>query len=112
MASKIKWKIQERSTGRYRSFRKRQWPQAEYKDGSPAVAIYCEDGYDIKNVRSGKHGPLTVRIADYSKPSNKATGAGFTWMMLVRTFPTLDEAKAAAQSFIDRNHEWQPKTAS
>ena len=106
---KLRWKVQEPSTGRYRSFNRRVWPNADYADGRPAASIDCEDEYHPASVREGKHAPLTVRIADYSRPSNITTGAGFTWVKIIRQFTTLQEAKQGAERLLQNHPELMPK---
>lgn len=63
---KVIWKVAEAPTGMYRSFERRGWPVAHYADGSVAACISCEDDYCPRDVREGKHAPLTVRVADHS----------------------------------------------
>ena len=98
MSAKLKliWKVDEKPTGMYSSFERRGWPSAEYKNGNFAVDIRCEDEYIPCNVRDGKHGPLTLRIADYSRPSNVESGCGWTQVRSTKQFATLKEAKDAA----------------
>lgn len=104
--AKITWRVSEAPTGRYRSFHKRAWPMAYYNDcDKVAASIYCEESYHPSLVRCGIHGPLTVRIADYS-----GANGSFVWKTLpLAKYNTLVEAKAAAASFIDRHKEIQPK---
>ena len=98
MSAKLKliWKVDEKPTGKFRSFERRGWPSADYENGNFAVEILCGSEYVPADVREGKHGPLTLRIADYSRPSNVATGAGWTAVKSKNQFATLKEAKAAA----------------
>ena len=98
MSAKLKliWKVDEKSTGKFRSFERRAWPSAEYANGNYAVAILCDNEYVPADVRDGKHGPLTLRIADYSRPSNVQSGCGWTPVKSAKQFATLKEAKAAA----------------
>jgi len=98
MSTKLKliWKVDEKSTGPYFSFEKRGWPSAEYQNGNFAVDVICADEYIPGNVREGKHGLLTLRIADYSRLSNVETGSGWTAVKSKNQFATLKEAKAGA----------------
>jgi hypothetical protein len=84
---KIKWKVDSVPTGMYRSFARRSWPTADYPSGQIAALITCSDEYEPRNVRAGNHGPLIVRVADYSVQPWK-------WRKMVSTFRTLPEAKA------------------
>lgn len=67
---KLKWKISEAPTGRYRSFEHRPWPMALYPDGQLAAQIVCEDSwhrsYKPRVAKSGEHPPLTLHVFDYS----------------------------------------------
>jgi hypothetical protein len=99
---KLKWRVGTIPTGRYRSFEKRAWPSADYADGRIAAHITCEHSYRPSMVRDGIHSPLTVRVADYSLPSNTTDNRGFTWVTLKGRFATLAEAKQAASTLLAR----------
>jgi hypothetical protein len=93
LTRKIIWRVSLAPTGRYRSFERRGWPTARYeKPDLIAAAISCEDEYYPRDVRGGKHAPLTVRIADYGTPNGNCL---WSWRKLKGTFATLDEAKSA-----------------
>lgn len=100
--SKVVWRVQEAPTGMYRSFQKRGWPQADYgKDGPIAATIYCKDEYRPRNVKTGEHGELTVRIADHStKP--------WTWKVARRKCKTLAEAKELVARVLEQNPGLSP----
>jgi hypothetical protein len=105
MMVKIKWQVAEAPTGRYRSFYKRGWPTARYKDTDrPALYIECEDSYVPANVKTGNHKELVVLVADYSVEQGT-----FQWRRLKARFKTLDEAKAAGERFLNAHPEMQPK---
>jgi hypothetical protein len=99
---KLKWRVQEVPTGRYRSFQRRGWPNATYPDGKLAASISCEDDYQPHNVKVGKHAPLKVRVCDYSVTP-------WCWRTLKGAFLTLGQAKAAAEDVLERFTEVQPK---
>lgn len=101
MTIKLKWEVAEAPTGMYRSFHKRNWPSA-YINGKPAAHIRCEDEYIPRNVKTGNHAPLTVWIADHRASSNP-NGGTFKWRQLITTHATLQEAKAAAEHFLNAN---------
>jgi hypothetical protein len=92
---KLKWRVGTIPTGRYSSFEKRAWPSADYADGRIAAYITCEHSYRPSRVRDGTHSPLTVRVADYSRPSNTTANCGFTWVKVPFQCATLVEAKQA-----------------
>ncbi len=96
---KLKWKVGEAPTGRYRSFEKRGWPCADFADGRCAAMIQCDDSYVPAAAREGNHAPLSVYIADYS------AGKSFKWRKLKLTAATLDEAKAIAANFWSKRPE-------
>jgi hypothetical protein len=103
---KLKWKVAEAPTGRYRSFEKRGWPSAYYVDNgnNAAVAIYCEDEYRPENVKIGKHAVLEVRIADWSVEH------AFKWRTLKQRFATLQEAKETVTKFLEANPKYWPES--
>lgn len=99
---KLTWQIQAAPTGRYRSFEHRGWPTAYYKDQT-IIHLACEDEYVPRNVRSGKHAEIIIRVADRSNPS-EAKGT-FTWRRLKQRAKTLTEAKDIAQKFFNEHPE-------
>src|SRR5271169_6817934 len=100
---KLKWKVASEPTGRYRSFEHRGWPGAEFETGRPAVALYCDDAYYPRNVKTGNHAPIKVCIADYT-----GEGRYFKWRTLVSKPATLDAAKDLAQRFWNAHPEMLP----
>lgn len=104
---KLKWRVSPSPTGRYRSFENRAWPMA-YVNGTAgdAVAyITCVDEYRPADVKAGKHAELTVHIAD--RLADRLQGSqGWQWRKLKKKFPTLDEAKQAAQDFFDKHPQY------
>lgn len=102
---KIKWKVSEPPSGKYRSFEPRGWPSAYFidKEQNPAGYILCEDEYIPKNVKTGNHRTLALYVADYSK-SNAETGR-FVWRKAKKYFTTLQEAKEA----LDRIYKKYPE---
>jgi hypothetical protein len=99
---KLKWKVGDIPVGRYSSFEKRAWPSADYADGRIAAYITCEDAYKPDRARTGAHKPLTLHIADYSKPSNTTTGSGWTWVKATQTYLTLSEARQATLNILNQ----------
>lgn len=100
---KLKWKVQEAPTGRFRSFERRGWPMAEFPDGSMAAMISCDDDYIPRDVREGKHSELTLHLADYRDKGPEA--AKWCWVKVTQKFKTLNEAKAAAPRVYEKHPE-------
>jgi hypothetical protein len=101
---KIKWKVSDIPTGRYRSFEKRAWPHAYYNDKneSPMAMILCEDAYIPSEIKEGNHALLDLYVADHSiKP--------WKWRKTVRQFKTLKEAKAGLLRILKSNPELVPE---
>jgi len=66
---KLKWKVSEVPTGRYRSFHGRQWPSASYVGtDKPAVYLSCEDDYIPAQVRVGTHAPIWITMLHHNHP--------------------------------------------
>lgn len=105
---KLYWKVDEKPTGRFRSFGHRGWPTA-YHDKEKnvvAAAIYCDMyRYDVRHVRNPpKDLELIVRIADYSaKPAWK-------WRKARRTFSNLQDAKDFVEEILVKHPEIKPET--
>jgi hypothetical protein len=103
---KLKWKVAEAPTGPYRSFHKRAWPAASYPNGKPAAWLNCEDDYRPRDVREGRHKPITITLAHHQHPE-----AGNSWkvMRLKGQAATLQEAKDHVQAFLEIHGEFWPK---
>lgn len=99
-AIKLKWKVGEAPTGRFRSFYGRAWPMA-YVGDKCAAYIICSDDYSAKVVKECSHAPLKVQIADYRRESN-TNGGAFRWRTLKGEHTSLDSAKKAAQDFLSQ----------
>lgn len=102
---KLKWKVGAAPTGRYRSFETRSWPSAKHDDGRPAAYLDCDLPYK-KSATTMDGVEITVRVADWSAPSNTMTGEGFTWRKLKRHAVSLAEAKLLAARFLERHPEF------
>jgi len=104
---KLKWRVGEVKTGRYRGFFKRSWPSANFMDGNTAAAIYCDDEYYPSIAKSGEHSELIVRVAAWGY---KEPGCGvFKWLTLKKRAKTLKEAKELALAFFGKFPEFMPK---
>ncbi len=105
---KLKWKVPDKPTGRYRSFQRRGWPGASYvgPNQRPAVMIQSEDDYVPARAKTGAHTELVIMIADYSLQED---GRGFKWRRLKARAKTLAEAKKIAEDAIVALPNFQPK---
>lgn len=105
---KLKWKMADAPTGRFKSFHKRGWPSAT-KHGTdiPMASIECEDSYTADKAKSGEHAELIVRIADWTPPTDK-TKARWQWRTLKARFTSLEAAKAAALETLIKNPSFWP----
>jgi len=102
---KLKWKVEEETTGPYRSFFKRGWPSAYLPDGRVAFSVSCEDSYVPSRVKSGHHKELKIQVADWSEKAGT-----FVWKTLKKRAATLAEAKEIAKDFAERHpHVFEPK---
>lgn len=112
---RLYWKVAEAPTGRYRAFHPRGWPMAYYDRAHtmPAVMLVSsEEGDDYSPAKArgeAKHAPLVIRIADYSLPSNPATGAGWTWRRLKLQGETLGDAQRTALRFLNEHPQYRPR---
>lgn len=102
---KIKWKVQEAPTGRYRSFHHRGWPIAEFENGSYAATLYCVDDYIPRRVKQGDHAPLVITVALHGKT---VEGHGLITASLKKRAETLIEAKALVAAFYKAHPEHVP----
>ncbi|MCK5641739.1 MAG: hypothetical protein KAJ19_13135 [Gammaproteobacteria bacterium] len=102
---KLKWRVCEVPSGRYRSFTKRGWPSADI-DEKTAVGLSCEHEYIPERVRKGDHGPITIRVAKHNPEEEWPEKGGITWYRLTKTAATLKEAKERAQKFVDKRPEF------
>jgi len=97
---KIKWTVGAVPTGKYRSFQTRDWPSAEYPDGTHCASIVPtlpeDEDYDPKKVKTGNHGPLVLLIADHSKPE-------WTKVRAKARYASVNEAKAALVKLLEAN---------
>lgn len=98
---KIKWKVQEPETGRYRSFHKRGWPSAEFMDGATCAYVSCEDEYTYARVKTGDHKPLILRMAKYE-------GNSWKWVTMKKQYATLKELKDAIPRILAAHPEFIP----
>lgn len=97
-AVNIKWEVTPAPTGRYRSFQRRGWPVGRVNDKN-RVLIDCADDYIPANVKTGKHGPLTITIDIFENGETRMA------KMKVRA-DSLVEAKKQAILFFKKNPQF------
>jgi hypothetical protein len=101
---KLKWRVGDVPTGRYRSFEYRAWPSAEYENGDTAGFISCVEEYIPTNVKTGNHPELSVYICFRKLTNEEKKKHGLVWnRKLAKKFATLAEAKKGLQDFLDKN---------
>ena len=101
----IKWKVQPKPTGPYRSFEKRGWPDADYKGtDQPAARIVCIDPYSRRRAKEQNHASLEVWIACHVTYPRVT----FNWKRLKLRANNLEEAKKLATDFINQHPEYRP----
>ena len=108
MKLKLKWKVQTKETGRYASFHKRGWPDAEYENGDTAAMITCKDSYSFTKAKSGNHEPLTILLEIITMAILKNMGMP-ELLKIKATFPNLTEAKNFITGYLERHPEFYPK---
>jgi hypothetical protein len=104
---KIKWKVADAPTGKYRAFYDRGWPSAYYTHiDKPAVFLTCDDGYVPAQVRAGKHSPIWIRVLHHNH--ERANGS-WVQFKLKQPAATLEQAKQRAEAFLMGHPDWWPK---
>lgn len=108
---RLKWKMADAPTGRYRAFEKRGWPSLMYTDaaeeGTIAAMLRCNISYHTRVAESGEHPPITVHIAFFR--INERGIETFDWRKLKKEFANLEEAKAAAEKYVRENPSIRPR---
>jgi len=98
---KIKWKVNPKPTGQFRSFEERGWPYA-IVNNQIVAEIVCKDDYWPKAVKSGDHAELKILVYDYSGLSRECYS-------LTKRAQTLDEVKARVEKYFTAKPEMLPK---
>lgn len=96
---KLKWKVGDKPTGRYRSFQKRSWPTATFgTEGEMAAMIQADESYSAKIAESTE---VRLYVADHrEKP--------WRWRKFKNSFPGVTKAKSVAEDFFRQRPEWMP----
>lgn len=106
---KLKWKVAEPPTGRYRSFHRRGWPTADFLNGKPAVMLSCDDAYSPRRARGElAHAEIRVSVADHSTVTTDGRPT-FTWRTAAKRATTLAEAKEIALKVLEAHPDFWPK---
>lgn len=100
--TKLTWKVAERPSN---PWHERCWPMAFFKDGIPAIQLSCHDEYVPALVKTGRHAPIIIRVAD-RRPETLEKKKTWVWRKLKAEAATLEEAKAIAQRFVDENPDF------
>lgn len=99
---KYRWRVSDKPVGKYKSFDKREWPEAIYENGMPAAHIGCYDEYEPSKVKTGEHAELTLFVADHSV-------IPWTWRTLKGRYSTLKQTKDALTRFLKKSLHYIPK---
>lgn len=96
---KIRWKVAEKPTGRYKSFQDRGWPTCEDDKGNPIAMI--------RHINKASYTPHLAEHND--KPDLQLMIAyradqetSFTWKGLTGRFRTVKQCKQALTEFIKK----------
>lgn len=115
MKYKIKWKVSEKATGRFKGFSKRAWPTAYYQleDDSEifCASLHSKDEYRPSDVNTGNHFPINLWVAAHAtEEERKLTGCA-SWRMykLRYDYLYLKEAKDALLDYIKNNPSIKPE---
>lgn len=101
----LKWTVDKKPTGRYSSFGKRGWPNAEFKGTDfMAAMLSCPDEYIPANVKTGNHREITIRVCLYK------TNGHWNATNLKAKAKTLSEAKELVLHFwqMTKHEEYLP----
>ncbi len=92
---KLKWRVDQPPTGRYRTFMKRGWPEAE-ANGRPVAWLDAERSYEPRHAEDTE---LTVRVRNWSDP--------LAPMKTLKARPVgVKAAKALVARFFEAHPEW------
>lgn len=106
---KIVWKVQPRTTGQWRSFQQRGWPEAWYNDCLIAI-IMADEPYHPKLRHPLLCPELTIRVFDY-----RLGPQGRVMKTLKRRAVNLEQAKNLVKHFFHKHgehHDWLPGETS
>lgn len=105
MSIRLKWRVGEVPTGRYRSFEHRAWPSAEWPDQQGAAYLTCEDDYTPERAAGrAAHAPIRVWVRIY-----RADGTGQFDNRALKSRPaSLDSAKALVHHFFEAQPSTRP----
>lgn len=106
---KVLWRVQQAPTGKYRTFESRGWPWAHYKNGRPAIALYCSGyAYSPRAIKAGTKYLFRLMVANH-KPGD---GSAFRWVEFSGKYPmTLEEVKKIAEELLATHQEFWPEDA-
>jgi hypothetical protein len=94
---RLKWRIGETPTGRYRSFESRAWPHAEGAAGAWYARIEADAAYEPRVAETTE---LRVYVAD------RSTGGPFKWRRLKARPVGVKAAKELVAKFFALHPEW------
>ncbi len=95
---KVKWVVEAKPTGQWRSFQERRWTQA-YIGEQWVAYVECEQEYSLRRAKVGNHDPLKICLVAEVNGKRKR-------VRMTKNAATLDEAKARVSEFFARNPDW------
>lgn len=101
MENKIKltWRVAPEPTGRYRSFERRAWPSAEYKNGACAAYMSHEESYEPSVHKNATDLVIKLHIAKWDQKEDGRWG--FKWRVLNKRASSIAEAKQIVEEFLN-----------
>lgn len=101
MENKIKltWRVAPEPTGRYRSFERRAWPSAEYKNGACAAYMSHEESYEPSVHRNATDLSIKLHVAVWGLTEGGKWG--FRWRVLNKRASSIKEGKQIMEDFLN-----------
>lgn len=101
METKIKltWRVAPEPTGRYRSFMRRAWPSAEYKNEACAAYMSHEESYEPSSHKNATDLVIKLHVAQWTQ--NEGGKWGFKWRILNKRAASIKEAKQIIEEFVN-----------
>lgn len=101
MTNKIKltWRVGAAPVGQYRSFERRAWPSASYKNGTCAAFLSHEESYEPSLHKDAVDLNIKLHIAQWIQKEDGSWA--FKWRVMSKRASTIKEAKQIAEDFLN-----------